>query len=167
MARSRDRSYGKIDSEMRSFAYRVRLPAIGAALSVLLSIAPGLAPVAAASDRVEGAAAQPAARNAPPPRLNATPDPVRLGRPLSISGHGWPVIEFCERRVRLSLRSPEKRVAIGSARVGPRGGFRRTFTPHPTVFSPGRWRLVARMRCESGRDGSAVPVVRALMLRIV
>lgn len=100
------------------------------------------------------------------PRLSARPNPVSFGRPLTIAGHGWPVIEFCERKVRLSLRSPQNVFTIGTARVGLRGGFRRTWTPRRAEVGAGRWRLVARMRCESGRDGSAVPVVRSLTLRI-
>ena len=34
------------------------------------------------------------------------------------------------------------------------------------VIGAGRWRVVARMRCESGKDGSVVPVRRSAPLRI-
>lgn len=146
---------------MGTFAHRIVALAGGLALALLLGVAAeGVAAAASAG------AAGGHARAAVGPRLSATPNPVAFGRPLTIAGQGWPVIEFCERRVRLSLRSPQNSLALGSARVGLRGGFRRAWTPRRAAIGAGRWRLVARMRCESGRDGSAVPVVRSLTLRI-
>lgn len=151
---------------MGSFVQRIvmqRIAALAGALAVALLLGVAAEGVAAAAS---AGALRDHARAAVSPRLSATPDPVSFGRPLTIAGHGWPVIEFCERRVRLSLRSPQNSFAIGAARVGLRGGFRRTWTPRRAEVGSGRWRLVARMRCESGRDGSAVPVVRSLTLRI-
>lgn len=151
--------------------------AAGLALVLLLATAAaapasggGSEPVAqvggAAQSSSASASAAFDARASVGPRLSASPNPIGFGRPLTIAGHGWPVIEFCERRVRLSLRSPQNALPIGTARVGLRGGFRRTWTPRRAEVGAGRWRLIARMRCESGRDGSAVPVVRSLTLRI-
>lgn len=146
--------------------------AAGLALVLLLATAgpaasgESVAQVGEAAQESNSASAAFVARASAGPRLSASPNPVGFGRPLTIAGHGWPVIEFCERKVRLSLRSPQNALPIGTARVGLRGGFRRTWTPRRAEVGAGRWRLVARMRCESGRDGSAVPVVRSLTLRI-
>lgn len=98
--------------------------------------------------------------------VTATPNPVRASAVVTITGRGWPVIEFCERRVRLTLESAQNAVPIGTVGVGVRGGFRRRWRPSRANAGPGRWRVVARMRCESGNDGSTVPVVRRVALRI-
>lgn len=99
--------------------------------------------------------------------VTASPNPVRASAVVTIRGSGWPVIEFCERRVRLTLESAQNAVTIGTVAVGDRGGFRRRWRPSRSNAGPGRWRVVARMRCESGDDGSPVPVVRRVALRIV
>jgi len=146
---------------MHPLVHRTLLAAAGLVLALLLG-----ATAEAVAAMASAGAAPDRAGLAVGPRLSATPNPASFGRPVAIAGHGWPVIEFCERRVRLSLRSPQNVVALGAARVGRRGGFRRSWTPRRSEIGAGRWRLVARMRCESGRDGSAVPVVRSLTLRI-
>jgi hypothetical protein len=109
------------------------------------------------------AAAAPAAAG---PRLSAAPVPVRLGEVLTVKGRGWPVIEFCSRRVRLSLRSDQNAFRIGTLRVRDSGRFTFRFTPRRSAVGPGAWTLVARMRCESGEDGSPVPVRRSVAVRI-
>ena len=112
------------------------------------------------------AAAVPAAPAAAAPRLSAQPNPIALGEALTIKGRGWPVIEFCQRRVRLSLQSDQNALRIGTVRVRNSGRFVRRWTPLASKVGPGRWRLVARLRCESGDDGSPVIVRRSLRLRI-
>lgn len=120
-------------------------------LPALLATAVLLAPAAALAD---GAT------------VTATPNPVRDTAVVTIAGRGWPVIEFCSRTVRLTLESSQNSVRIGTVRVTVRGTFSRRWRPSASNAGPGRWRVVARMRCESGDDGSPVPVVRRVALRI-
>ena len=100
------------------------------------------------------------------PRVTASPNPVRFGETLVVKGRGWPVIEFCSRRVRLSLRSDQNAFRIGRDRVGPRGRFHFTWVPRRRDVGAGRWTLVVRMRCESGDDGSPNPVRATAPVRI-
>jgi hypothetical protein len=99
--------------------------------------------------------------------ITATPNPVHLGKKLVITGKGWPVIEFCSRTVGLSLRSDQNAFHIGSTKVGMRGRLRFEWTPRRSKVGAGRWALRARMNCESGKDGSVVPVRASLALRIL
>jgi hypothetical protein len=96
----------------------------------------------------------------------ASPNPVHFGEKLAVTGKGWPVIEFCSRTVRLSLRSGQNAFRIGTARVGDRGRFRFSWVPRRAKVGAGRWQLVARMRCESGKDGSPVPRRASVAIRI-
>jgi hypothetical protein len=98
--------------------------------------------------------------------ITASPNPVEFGQTLVVTGKGWPVIEFCSRTVRLSLRSDQNAFRIGLVRVSDRGRFRFEWIPRRTRVGPGRWQLVARMRCESGRDGSVVWARASVALRI-
>jgi hypothetical protein len=91
---------------------------------------------------------------------------VAFGEKLTVKGRGWPVIEFCSRTVRLSLRSDQNAFRIGTDRVGLRGRFRFTWVPRRSEVGRGDWTLVARMRCESGKDGSPVPVRATTPVRI-
>src|SRR5215213_1119082 len=50
--------------------------------------------------------------------ISASPNPVRFGETLVVKGKGWPVIEFCSRTLRLSLRSDQNSFRIGAVRVG-------------------------------------------------
>jgi hypothetical protein len=125
-----------------------------------------LVTTAAVAVAVLSPAATASAPAAAGPRLSAAPNPVRLGETLTVRGRGWPVIEFCSRRVRLSLRSDQNAFRIGSVRVRASGRFTFRWVPRRGEVGPGRWRLVARMRCESGDDGSPVPVRRSVALRI-
>jgi hypothetical protein len=99
--------------------------------------------------------------------IAASPNPVHFGEKLVVTGKDWPVIEFCSRTVRLSLRSDQNAFRIGTTKVGSRGRLRFEWTPRRSKVGAGRWQLVARMHCESGKDGSAVPVRASLRLRIL
>ena len=100
------------------------------------------------------------------PTLSARPNPVNFGQTVVITGRRWPVIEFCSRNVRLSLRSAQNAFPLGTKRVRLNGRFRFEWVPRKAKVGAGRWRVVARMRCESGKDGSPVPVRRSAALRI-
>ena len=122
-----------------------------------------LIPLAAAA-----AIAVPAtAASAAPPFLKVTPKRIHLGETTTITGSQWPVIEFCKRRVRLRLESDQNAVLIGFTRIKDNGRFTRTFTPQQGQIGAGRWRVVARLRCESGEDGSANFITRKRKLRIL
>jgi hypothetical protein len=99
--------------------------------------------------------------------IAASPNPVHFGEKLTVTGKGWPVIEFCSRTVRFSLRSAENAVHLGSTKVGSRGRLRFEWVPRRAKVGAGRWTLRARMDCESGKDGSTVPVRASLSLRIL
>jgi hypothetical protein len=90
--------------------------------------------------------------------VSAKPNPVEFGQTLVVRGKGWPVIEFCSRKVRLSLRSDQNAFRIGTVKVGVHGRFRFEWVPRRSKVGAGAWRLVARMRCESGKDGSPNPL---------
>jgi hypothetical protein len=98
--------------------------------------------------------------------ITASPNPVEFGQTLVVTGKGWPVIEFCSRTVRLSLRSDQNAFRIGLVRVNDRGRFHFEWIPRRAKVGPGRWQLVARMRCESGKDGSVVWARASVALRI-
>lgn len=90
------------------------------------------------------------------PHVSASPSPVGVNEVQTLKGRGWPVIEFCRRHVRLTLKSAQNEVLIGFPRVRRNGRFTRRWTPADKHVGAGHWRLVVRMRCESGDDGSAV-----------
>jgi hypothetical protein len=123
-----------------------------------------LLPLAAVVALVVPATAAPAAS---PPLLKLSPKTVHLGQTVTIKGSEWPVIEFCSRRVRLRLESDQNAVLIGFKRVRDDGTFTRHFTPKKGKIGAGRWRIVARLRCESGEDGSANFITRKRKLRIL
>jgi hypothetical protein len=111
--------------------------------------------------------AAPAAPAAPPLLLSVAPQTVRLDGEVTIRGREWPVIEFCRRRLRLRLESDQNAVLIGFVRIRDNGRFTRRWTPESGEIGPGRWRVVARLRCESGEDGSPNFITRRRALRIV
>jgi len=122
-----------------------------------------LIPLAAAA-----AVAVPAtAASAAPPFLKVAPNRIHLGETTTITGSQWPVIEFCKRRVRLRLESDQNAVLIGFTRIKDNGRFSRNFTPKKSRIGAGHWRVVARLRCESGEDGSANFITRKRKLRIL
>jgi hypothetical protein len=88
--------------------------------------------------------------------ITATPTAVDRSDVQTVRGRGWPVIEFCSRTVRVSLRSAQNSAPIAQRRVRANGRFSFRWVPQNKNIGPGRWRLVARMRCESGKDGSTV-----------
>lgn len=100
------------------------------------------------------------------PQLSVSPNPVDHDQTQIVRGRDWPVIEFCKRRVRISLRSDQNVARLGFARVRASGRFRFEWSADGSNVGPGRWRLVARLRCESGDDGSPVFVRRSVGIRI-
>src|SRR5215212_2203603 len=122
-----------------------------------------LIPLAAAAALAAPAGAAPAG----PPFLKVTPNRIHLGETTAITGRQWPVIEFCKRRVRLRLESDQNAVLIGFTRINDNGRFSRNFTPKKGKIGAGRWRVVARLRCESGEDGSPNFITRKRKLRIL
>jgi|SRR5215216_6669664 len=109
----------------------------------------------------------PSAPAASPPLLSVTPNRVHLDHTVTIKGREWPVIEFCRRRVRLRLESDQNAVLIGFVRIRDNGRFTRHFTPKRGKIGTGPWRIVARLRCESGEDGSPNFIIRRKKLRIL
>ena len=111
--------------------------------------------------------AAPASAAVGPPRLSVSPSTVHLGHQVTIKGREWPVIEFCKRTVRLRLESDQNAVLIGFVHISDSGRFTRHFTPRKGKIGAGKWRVVARLRCESGEDGSANFITRRKSLRIL
>jgi len=97
-----------------------------------------------------------------------TADPIRVDRTAvqTVRGRNWPVIEFCSRTVRVSVRSAQNSAPIAQRRVSDTGRFRFRWIPKNKNIGAGRWRLVARMRCESGKDGSTVFVRASTLIRV-
>jgi hypothetical protein len=58
--------------------------------------------------------------------------------------------------VRISLRTSQNAVRIGTATVATTGRFTFRWVPRRSKVGAGDWLVVARMRCESGKDGSPV-----------
>jgi hypothetical protein len=100
------------------------------------------------------------------PPLKATPSTIRFGHVQTITGARWPVIEFCRPKVLLTLHSAQNVFTIGTARIRTNGTFTRPWTPRRSRVGAGRWRLVARQRCESGKDGSTIFRKRSVAIRI-
>jgi hypothetical protein len=87
-------------------------------------------------------------------RITATPQTVKRADIQTVRGRGWPVIEFCSRTIRASVRSPQNSVPIAQRHIGDDGRFTFRWIPKNRNVGKGSWRLVVRMRCESGEDGS-------------
>ena len=101
------------------------------------------------------------------PRIDVVPRVVDADAEQTVRGRGWPVIEFCSRRVRIRLVSDQDLVTLGRVRVSDRGRFTFRWTPdEENVGAPSRWTLVARMMCESGDDGSPNPVRVSKRIRV-
>jgi hypothetical protein len=107
-----------------------------------------------------------AAPAAAAPRISVEPKTVDRDETQVVKGRGWPVIEFCKRRVVVKVKSAQNSARLGSARVRRSGRFRFEWTADGANVGSGPWRLVVRMRCESGEDGSAVFVRRSREIRV-
>ena len=101
-------------------------------------------------------------------KQSITADPARVDAAdvQTVRGRGWPVIEFCSRTVRVSVRSAQNSAPIAQRHVSDSGRFTFRWVPQNKNIGPGRWRLVARMRCESGKDGSTVFVRASTLIRV-
>jgi hypothetical protein len=95
------------------------------------------------------------------PTLSLSPNPVRFGEELVVKGRKWPVIEFCKRKVRFSLRSAQNAFPIGRAKVRGNGRFTFRYPVSASKVGKGNWKLRAKLPCESGKDGSPNPVLRS------
>ena len=98
--------------------------------------------------------------------ISADPPRVDSDQIQTVRGRDWPVIEFCSRTIRVSVRSAQNSAPIAQRRVSDTGRFRFRWVPQNKNIGPGRWRLVARMRCESGKDGSTIFVRASTVIRI-
>jgi hypothetical protein len=87
-------------------------------------------------------------------RITANPRTVDATDTQTVRGRGWPVIEFCSRTIRVSVRSAQNSAPIAQRHIRANGRFAFRWIPQNKNIGPGNWRLVARMRCESGKDGS-------------
>ena len=101
------------------------------------------------------AAAAPTAAQAPQ-RITATPQTVNRAAIQTVRGRNWPVIEFCSRTIRVSVRSAQNSAPIAQRHIRDNGRFTFRWVPRNKNIGRGNWRLVARMRCESGKDGSTI-----------
>jgi hypothetical protein len=86
--------------------------------------------------------------------ISATPKTVSRNAIQTVHGRGWPVIEFCSRTIRVSVRSAQNSAPIAQRHIKDNGRFTFRWIPKNKNIGPGDWTLVARMRCESGKDGS-------------
>jgi len=107
------------------------------------------AAVAAGALLAGGAASAAAAQH-----ISATPKSVKRTAIQTVRGSGWPVIEFCSRTIRVSVRSAQNSAPIAQRHIGDNGRFTFRWIPKNKNVGRGNWTLVARMRCESGKDGS-------------
>jgi hypothetical protein len=107
-----------------------------------------------------------AAPAAAAPQIDVAPRVVDRDETQTVKGRGWPVIEFCEREVVILLKSDQNRVRLGDARVRRSGRFRFEWNAEDENVGSGRWRLVVRMKCESGNDGSPNFVRRRAAIRV-
>ena len=87
-------------------------------------------------------------------RITATPQSVNRADTQTVRGRGWPVIEFCSRTIRVFVRSAQNSAPVAQRHVRDSGRFTFRWIPQNKNIGAGSWRLVARMRCESGKDGS-------------
>jgi hypothetical protein len=108
-----------------------------------------------------------AAAGAAKEKVTASPRPVHFGQTLTVRGSNWPVIEFCRRKVKLTLTTSQQAFRIGAAHVRDDGTFTFHYVPRKAKVGAGLWRLRVRLRCESGKDGSTVYRRASVRFRIV
>ena len=127
-------------------------------------------PLAAAPLTVALLAAPLAAAAAPAqaaPSVSAAPKPIAFGEILTITGKGWPVIEVLQPDGPPVAQEPAERVPDRHRPHAPRRAHPAPLDPRRSEVGAGQWRLVARMRCESGNDGSPIIQRASTRLRIV
>jgi hypothetical protein len=100
------------------------------------------------------------------PRITATPKTVKRADIQTVRGFDWPQIEFCSRTIRVSVRSAQNAAPIAQRHVADTGRFRFRWIPKNKNIGRGDWTLVARMRCESGKDGSTMFLTRRTRITI-
>jgi hypothetical protein len=115
---------------------------------------------------VIGALAAVPASAAAQPHITASPLTVKRTEIQTVRGRNWPLIEFCSRTVRVSVRSAQNSVPIAQRHVNDSGAFGFRWIPKNRNIGRGDWTLVARMRCESGEDGSTVVLTRKRRITI-
>jgi hypothetical protein len=94
------------------------------------------------------------------PRVTLTPPAGASGTRIVVRGSGWAQIEFCKPRVILAVDD----VVFARALLDGHGRFAvRWRIPD---FARGKHRVFATQRCESGKDGSPLPVTRHVDLRV-
>jgi hypothetical protein len=98
--------------------------------------------------------------------ITASPKTVKRTDVQTVRGRGWPVIEFCSRTVRASVRSAQNSVPIAQRHIGDNGRFAFRWVPKNKNVAKGSWRLVVRMRCESGKDGSIFFVKASTLITV-
>jgi hypothetical protein len=99
-------------------------------------------------------------------RITADPVAVDASDVQTVRGRGWPVFENCSRTIRVSVRSAQNAAPVAQRHIRANGRFTFRWIPQNKNVGPGRWRLVARMRCESGKDGSIFFVRASTGIRI-
>ena len=98
--------------------------------------------------------------------VTAAPTVVDSTAVQTVRGRNWPVFENCSRTIRAFVRSDQNSVPIAQRHIPDSGNFTFRWIPRNKNVGPGRWRLVVRMRCESGRDGSTFFVRAGTAIRV-
>ncbi len=99
-------------------------------------------------------------------RVTADPATVNRDATQTVRGRNWPVFENCSRTIRASVRSAQNSAPIAQRHINDDGRFTFRWIPRNKNVGPGRWRLVVRMRCESGKDGSIFFVRASTAIRV-
>jgi hypothetical protein len=96
----------------------------------------------------------------------AAPTVVDSTAVQTVRGRNWPVFENCSRTIRAFVRSDQNSAPIAQRHIADNGSFTFRWIPRNKNVGPGRWRLVVRMRCESGKDGSIFFVRASTLIRV-
>ncbi|MDX6628934.1 MAG: hypothetical protein QOH00_1180 [Gaiellales bacterium] len=94
------------------------------------------------------------------PHVTLTPAAGAAGKRIVVRGSGWAQIEFCKPRVILAVDD----VVFARALLDGHGRFALRW--RIPGFARGLHRVFATQRCESGKDGSPLPVTRHVDLRV-
>ena len=78
---------------------------------------------------------------APDPTITADPVRVDSNAIQTVRGRNWPVIEFCSRTIRVSVRSPQNSAPIAQRHVSDSGRFRSAGSPttRTSLRAAGGW----------------------------